>query len=87
MSSLATRFSSTGGGVFSIPQAATLAAIFTAQTRCVWVNGEQVLQNVDIAVLDFRPRGGVDGLLGMNVLRHYRFEIDQDRDVLRLQRR
>jgi clan AA aspartic protease (TIGR02281 family) len=49
--------------------------------------GEQVLEDVDIAVLDFRQGSGVDGLLGMNVLRHYRFEIDQDRDVLTLQRR
>lgn len=49
--------------------------------------GEQVVEDVDIAVLDFRPRGGVDGLLGMNVLRHFRFEIDQDRNVLKLERR
>ncbi|NOX26976.1 MAG: clan AA aspartic protease [Gammaproteobacteria bacterium] len=36
------------------------------------------LSNVDIAVLDFSLSPGVEGLLGMNVLGRFRFQIDQD---------
>lgn len=36
------------------------------------------LSNVDIAVLDFSLSSGVEGLLGMNVLGQFRFQIDQD---------
>jgi predicted aspartyl protease len=49
--------------------------------------GAQALREVDIAVLDFQQGPGIDGLLGMNVLRHFHFEIDQDRDLLHLQQR
>ena len=44
----------------------------------------QTIADTPIAVLDFESGNGVDGLLGMNVLRNYRFEIDQDRDLLRM---
>ncbi|CAA0111321.1 Uncharacterised protein [Halioglobus japonicus] len=38
----------------------------------------------DIAILDYDANGDIDGLLGMNVLRNYRFEIDQDQNLLYL---
>lgn len=44
--------------------------------------GEIDIPNPKIAVLDFEPSAGLDGLLGMNVLQRYRFEIDQDKDIL-----
>jgi len=44
--------------------------------------GEINIPNPKIAVLDFEPSAGLDGLLGMNVLQRYRFEIDQDKDIL-----
>ncbi|MEE8059692.1 MAG: retropepsin-like aspartic protease [Pseudomonadales bacterium] len=49
--------------------------------------GENTLQNIDIAVLDFQMADGIDGLLGMNVLRNFRFDIDQDKRLLYLQPR
>lgn len=49
--------------------------------------GEYLLQNINIAVLDFSMQAGTDGLLGMNVLKHFRFEIDQDNHQLLLQER
>jgi len=49
--------------------------------------GDARVDNLDIAVLDYEPPAGVDGLLGMNVLRNYRFEIDQDRELLYLRPR
>jgi len=49
--------------------------------------GDARVDNLDIAVLDYEPSAGVDGLLGMNVLRNYRFEIDQDRELLYLRPR
>jgi clan AA aspartic protease (TIGR02281 family) len=38
--------------------------------------GRFTLNNAQIAVLDFKMPEGVDGLLGMNVLQHFRFHID-----------
>lgn len=49
--------------------------------------GDQLLSDVDIAVLDFDMPVGVDGLLGMNVLRHFRFRVDQDEQRLYLRPR
>ena len=49
--------------------------------------GEMQLNNIDIAVIDYPSASNVDGLLGMNVLRNYRFEIDQDDKLLHLQPR
>ena len=46
--------------------------------------GEVVAENIDIAVLAYEPNNGIDGLLGMNVLRNFRFEIDQDNNFLYL---
>jgi predicted aspartyl protease len=44
--------------------------------------GEIKIPDLEIAVLDFELSDGLDGLLGMNVLRNYRFEIDQDKKLL-----
>jgi clan AA aspartic protease (TIGR02281 family) len=49
--------------------------------------GDTQIDDIDVAVLDFQPAGGVDGVLGMNVLRNYRFEIDQDELLLYLRSR
>ena len=46
--------------------------------------GRFTLNNAQIAVLDFKMPEGVDGLLGMNVLQHFRFHIDQGQQVLYL---
>ena len=49
--------------------------------------GEMQLNDIDIAVIDYPSASNVDGLLGMNVLRNYRFEIDQDDRLLHLKPR
>jgi clan AA aspartic protease (TIGR02281 family) len=49
--------------------------------------GDAQLSNIEIAVLDYPTGNVVDGLLGMNVLRNYRFQIDQDRALLYLRPR
>lgn len=46
--------------------------------------GDTEIRDLDIAVLDMENSRGFDGLLGMNVLRNYRFNIDQDREVLNM---
>ena len=46
--------------------------------------GEISIENLEVAVLDYSSAAGVDGLLGMNVLRNFRFEIDQDKELLYL---
>lgn len=46
--------------------------------------GPYVLSDVQIAVLDFSLSQGIDGLLGMNVLGQFRFQIDQDESLLYL---
>lgn len=49
--------------------------------------GRQQLTNVRIAVLDFNLPDSLDGLLGMNFLQHFRFEVDQEQQQLHLQPR
>jgi clan AA aspartic protease (TIGR02281 family) len=46
--------------------------------------GEYTLENIDIAVLDYPSGQHVSGLLGMNVLRNFQFEIDQQNSQLKL---
>jgi clan AA aspartic protease (TIGR02281 family) len=47
------------------------------------VVGDWQVTDLEVGVLDLDDRG-VDGLLGMNFLRHFRFFIDQDAARLRL---
>lgn len=49
--------------------------------------GSYKLKDVEVAVVDFEPGTDIDGLLGMNVLRNFRFEIDQDSAALLLEKR
>ena len=49
--------------------------------------GEFSMQNMEIAVLDYPSPEDSHGLLGMNVLQYFRFDIDQEKSVLRLQKR
>lgn len=49
--------------------------------------GRHRLVGAPVAVLDFETPAGVDGLLGMNILSRFRFEVDQDEQRLQLQPR
>ena len=59
------------GTVYSVPQLSL---------------GPYVLNNTQIAVLDFDVSRNIDGLLGMNVLGQFRFQIDQENARLLLNR-
>ena len=43
-----------------------------------------MVNNLETGVLDLAGQTGIDGLLGMNFLRHFRFFIDQNESELRL---
>lgn len=45
--------------------------------------GDQTVKAIEVAVIDL-PSDNLDGLLGMNFLRHFDFFIDQDNHILRL---
>jgi predicted aspartyl protease len=77
-------FSYVGSRLFSTPNGMTQGDVYQATSIGL---GNTRLGASEIAVLDFESAEGVDGLLGMNVLRHYRFEIDQDENVLYLRPR
>ncbi len=49
--------------------------------------GPYLLKNTQIAVLDFAMADNLDGLLGMNVLGQFRFQIDQENKNLILNRK
>jgi clan AA aspartic protease (TIGR02281 family) len=49
--------------------------------------GSYLLQNTQIAVIDFETEREIDGLLGMNILGQFRFQIDQENARLQLSRK
>jgi clan AA aspartic protease (TIGR02281 family) len=49
--------------------------------------GDERVEEINVAVLDLLSMGDVDGLLGMNVLRQFRFELDQSAGVMFVERR
>ena len=70
-----------GTRLFNTPNGRTRGDIYRASSLQL---GEHDVSGLEIAVLDFETSGGFDGLLGMNVLRNYRFEIEQERGLLYL---
>lgn len=73
-----------GSRLFNTPNGMAQGEVY--QTKSVAL-GNTRLSAVEIAVLDYEPSAGVDGLLGMNILRNYHFQIDQDESVLYLRPR
>ena len=51
------------------------------------VFGTNVLQDTLIALIDFDPERQIDGLLGINILGQFRFQIDQEDSRLLLNRK
>ena len=74
-----TGFRYLGTQLFNTPNGMAQGEIYNADSIQL---GEIKIPDLEIAVLDFELSGGLDGLLGMNVLRNYRFEIDQDKEIL-----
>jgi clan AA aspartic protease (TIGR02281 family) len=77
-------FEPLGWRLFNTANGVVRGNIYRAQALRL---GTFTLRDVELAVLDLRRDNDIDGLLGMNVLQHFRFEIDQDRDVLYLRKR
>ena len=76
------RYSDTGRtGVFSTANGRVSAPIYRIDTLSV---GEWQVPHLEIGMLDLGNRTDIDGLLGMNFLRHFQFFIDQNRSLLRL---
>ena len=73
-----------GSRLFNTPNGRTQGEVYQTESIAI---GNTRLSAVEIAVLDYEPSAGVDGLLGMNILRNYRFQIDQDKDTLYLRPR
>lgn len=57
------------------------APLYSAETLSL---GPYSVNDVALGVIDFADDSHIDGLLGMNALRHYDFEIDQEKALLYL---
>ncbi len=77
-------FTHRGSRQFSTANGITEGDIYRAETLSF---GDITLRDVHIAVLPGIQGGDVDGLLGMNILQAFKFEIDQDEALLYLQPR
>jgi clan AA aspartic protease (TIGR02281 family) len=70
-----------GPRAFNTANGITQGEVYRARSIAL---GGTTLELPDIAVLEYESTGDIDGLLGMNVLRNYRFKIDQDNALLYL---
>ncbi|MEM1188399.1 MAG: retropepsin-like aspartic protease [Pseudomonadota bacterium] len=73
-----------GSRMFNTANGLTRGDVYRASSFRI---GTHRLEGLTVAVLPYRTDARNDGLLGMNVLRNFRFEIDQDRSALLLERR
>ncbi len=78
------RFTELGPQMFNTASGTTRGMVYRVDSIQI---GDHRLTDVPVAVLDFNTPEDVDGLLGMNVLSQFRFEVDQDEQVLLLQLR
>jgi len=76
------RYQKTGrNGVFNTANGPVKAPIYKLDSLSV---GDRQVNQLEIGVLDLGGNSGIDGLLGMNFLRHFQFFIDQNEALLRL---
>lgn len=76
------RYKATGrSGVFNTANGPVQAPIYILDALSV---GDWQVNQLEIGILDLGSRSGIDGLLGMNFLRHFQFFIDQNEAQLRL---
>lgn len=67
--------------VFNTANGPVRAPVYVLEALSV---GDWSVQQIEIGVLELGGQTGIDGLLGMNFLRHFRFFIDQNDAMLRL---
>ena len=77
-------FSLLGTRLFNTANGYTRGDVYRAVSLTL---GQERLEGVDLAVLELSTMDDIDGLLGMNVLRQFRFEIDQANAAMHLSRR
>jgi len=76
------RYEDTGRtAVFNTANGRVVAPVYRLDTLAV---GDWQVSPIEIGVLELGRRADVDGLLGMNFLRHFQFFIDQNEASLRL---
>lgn len=79
-----TRFTEVGPQIFNTAGGTAKGTVYRIEQLRL---GTHTLTDVQVAVLDFALPPHVDGLLGMNVLSHFRFQVDQERALLHVQPR
>jgi len=67
--------------VFNTANGPVRAPIYIIEALSV---GDWYVKQLEIGVLELDGQGNLDGLLGMNFLKHFRFFIDQNESMLRL---
>jgi clan AA aspartic protease (TIGR02281 family) len=67
--------------VFNTANGQVRAPVYILESLSV---GDWYVQQLEVGVLDLGEQAGIDGLLGMNFLSHFRFFIDQNESMLRL---
>jgi clan AA aspartic protease (TIGR02281 family) len=76
------RYRDTGQSrVFNTANGPVRAPIYILETLSI---GNWTVEQLEIGVLELGGQAGIDGLLGMNFLKHFRFFIDQNESMLRL---
>lgn len=76
------RYKDTGRtGIFNTANGQVRAPIYQIDALKV---GDWQVSQLEVGVLELNGSSGIDGLLGMNFLRHFQFFIDQNEDLLRL---
>jgi len=76
------RYRDTGrSGVFNTANGRVRAPVYVLESLSV---GDWKVSNLEIGVLDLSGGSAIDGLLGMNFLKHFQFFIDQNEALLRL---
>lgn len=76
------QYKNTGrSGVFNTANGPVRAPVYILDS--LTIGGWQVEQ-LEVGVLSLQGAPGIDGLLGMNFLRHFQFFIDQNEELLRL---
>jgi clan AA aspartic protease (TIGR02281 family) len=77
-------FERMGSHLFKTANGLAQGEVYRARSLALGANR---IEGVDLAILEFDASDDADGLLGMNVLRNFRFEIDQDTSLLYLRAR
>ncbi|WP_086933763.1 retropepsin-like aspartic protease family protein [Agarilytica rhodophyticola] len=77
-------YSHAGSRMFSTANGLTKGSVYRVDTFTI---GDFEIADTLVAVLDFEMGGGVHGLLGMNILGNFKFQIEQDSHQLLLEPR